>query len=157
MNSPDLWKKKKMYVKSVQPLSSLQELTHLAQLPQLRHLSLKDPQSIPNPLCMLYNYYIHVLYHMPHLQRLDTYDIYSKHLKDTAEVRESLFHASESVSFVFENDGNVWLCISPQCWRKRCITPCGYVVHKDSLMNSKPSSGSRGKTRYNYQKREYMC
>ncbi|KTG39503.1 hypothetical protein cypCar_00002327 [Cyprinus carpio] len=63
-----------------------QELTHLARLPRLRHLSLKDPQSIPNPLCLLYNYYIHVLYHMPHLQRLDTYDISSKHLKDTAEM-----------------------------------------------------------------------
>uniref|UniRef100_A0A8C1EU04 Leucine rich repeat containing 9 n=2 Tax=Cyprinus carpio TaxID=7962 RepID=A0A8C1EU04_CYPCA len=66
-------------------ISSFKELTHLARLPRLRHLSLKDPQSIPNPLCLLYNYYIHVLYHMPHLQRLDTYDISSKHLKDTAE------------------------------------------------------------------------
>uniref|UniRef100_A0A673J9S6 Leucine rich repeat containing 9 n=1 Tax=Sinocyclocheilus rhinocerous TaxID=307959 RepID=A0A673J9S6_9TELE len=66
-------------------ISSFKDLTHLAQLPRLRHLSLKDPQSIPNPLCLLYNYYIHVLYHMPHLQRLDTYDISSKHLKDTAE------------------------------------------------------------------------
>ncbi|XP_050982867.1 leucine-rich repeat-containing protein 9 [Labeo rohita] len=66
-------------------ISSFKELTHLARLPRLRHLSLKDPQSVPNPLCLLYNYYIHVLYHMPHLQRLDTYDISSKHLKDTAE------------------------------------------------------------------------
>ncbi|KAK7148433.1 hypothetical protein R3I93_012688 [Phoxinus phoxinus] len=66
-------------------ISSFKELTHLTRLQRLRHLSLKDPQSIPNPLCLLYNYYIHVIYHMPHLQCLDTYDISSKHLKDFAE------------------------------------------------------------------------
>ncbi|XP_067277190.1 leucine-rich repeat-containing protein 9 isoform X1 [Pseudorasbora parva] len=66
-------------------ISSFKELTHLTRLQRLRHLSLKDPQSIPNPLCLLYNYYIHVVYHMPHLQCLDTYDISSKHLKDFAE------------------------------------------------------------------------
>lgn len=38
---------------------------------------------------------------MPHLQCLDTYDISSKHLKDFAEVREFVFHASENVSFFY--------------------------------------------------------
>ncbi|XP_039527778.1 leucine-rich repeat-containing protein 9 isoform X3 [Pimephales promelas] len=66
-------------------ISSFKELTHLTRLQRLTHLSLKDPQSIPNPLCLLYNYYIHVIYHMPHLQCLDTYDVSSKHLKDFAE------------------------------------------------------------------------
>ncbi|XP_056616186.1 leucine-rich repeat-containing protein 9 isoform X3 [Triplophysa dalaica] len=66
-------------------ISSLKELTHLTRLSQLRELSLTDPQSSPNPVCLLYNYYTHVLYHMPHLQRLDTYDVSMKHLKDAAE------------------------------------------------------------------------
>ncbi|TRY55271.1 hypothetical protein DNTS_015750, partial [Danionella cerebrum] len=66
-------------------INSFKELTNLARLPRLRHLSLQDPQCIPNPVCLLYNYYIHVLYHMPLLHRLDTYDISSKHLKDSAE------------------------------------------------------------------------
>ncbi|XP_073775247.1 leucine-rich repeat-containing protein 9 isoform X2 [Danio rerio] len=66
-------------------ISSFKELTHLARLPRLRYLSLKDPQCIPNPVCLLYNYYIHVLYHMPNLQLLDTYDMSSRQLKDTAE------------------------------------------------------------------------
>jgi len=86
----------------------------LTRLQRLTHLSLKDPQSIPNPLCLLYNYYIHVIYHMPHLQCLDTYDVSSKHLKDFAEVRECVFYASENVSCLFrvdqrdENYGNVY-------------------------------------------------
>ncbi|XP_057198998.1 leucine-rich repeat-containing protein 9 isoform X1 [Triplophysa rosa] len=66
-------------------ISSFKELTHLTRLSQLRELSLTDPQSSPNPVCLLYNYYTHVLYHMPHLQRLDTYDVSMKHLKDAAE------------------------------------------------------------------------
>ncbi|XP_051504244.1 leucine-rich repeat-containing protein 9 [Myxocyprinus asiaticus] len=66
-------------------ISSFKELTHLIRLPRLRHLSLKDPQSSPNPLCLLYNYYTHILYHMPHLQSLDSYDVSNKQLKDVAE------------------------------------------------------------------------
>uniref|UniRef100_A0A8C2F6D9 Leucine rich repeat containing 9 n=1 Tax=Cyprinus carpio TaxID=7962 RepID=A0A8C2F6D9_CYPCA len=80
-------------------ISSFKELTHLARLPRLRHLSLKDPQSIPNPLCLLYNYYIHVLYHMPHLQRLDTYDISSKHLKDTSTVLKKMMYYTMRVRY----------------------------------------------------------
>ncbi|XP_055025567.2 leucine-rich repeat-containing protein 9 isoform X2 [Misgurnus anguillicaudatus] len=66
-------------------ISSLKELTHLTRLSQLRHLSLKGPTSSPNPVCLLYNYYIHILYHMPHLESLDTYDVSTKQLKDNAD------------------------------------------------------------------------
>ncbi|XP_041710984.1 leucine-rich repeat-containing protein 9 isoform X2 [Coregonus clupeaformis] len=66
-------------------ISSFKELTLLAPLPSLRELGLKDPQSSPTPVCLLCNYATHVLYHMPGLQRLDTYDVSSKHLKDAAE------------------------------------------------------------------------
>ncbi|KAI3367720.1 hypothetical protein L3Q82_026558, partial [Scortum barcoo] len=66
-------------------ISSFKELTLLACLPHLRELALKDPTSTPNPVCLLCNYATHVLYHMPGLQRLDTYDISSKQVKDAAE------------------------------------------------------------------------
>ncbi|XP_036398728.1 leucine-rich repeat-containing protein 9 [Megalops cyprinoides] len=66
-------------------ISSFKELTHLARLPELRALGLKDPQSVPNPVCLLCNYATHVLYHMPGLQRLDTYDVSNKQIKDAAE------------------------------------------------------------------------
>ncbi|KAK2826054.1 hypothetical protein Q5P01_020268 [Channa striata] len=66
-------------------ISSFKELTLLAHLPQLRELALKDPMSTPNPVCLLCNYAIHVLYHMPALQRLDTYDVSSKQVKEAAE------------------------------------------------------------------------
>ncbi|KAJ8411732.1 hypothetical protein AAFF_G00153700 [Aldrovandia affinis] len=66
-------------------ISSFKELTHLARLTNLKSLGLKDPQSFPNPVCLLCNYSTHVLYHMPGLQRLDTYDVSNKQLKDMAE------------------------------------------------------------------------
>ncbi|KAJ8341293.1 hypothetical protein SKAU_G00335840 [Synaphobranchus kaupii] len=66
-------------------ICSFKELTHLARLPNLKSLGLKDPQSIPNPVCLLCNYSTHVLYHMPGLQRLDTYDVSNRQIKDAAE------------------------------------------------------------------------
>uniref|UniRef100_A0AAQ5ZN19 Leucine rich repeat containing 9 n=1 Tax=Amphiprion ocellaris TaxID=80972 RepID=A0AAQ5ZN19_AMPOC len=48
-------------------------------------LALKDPTSTPNPVCLLCNYATHVLYHMPGLQQLDTYDVSSKQVKEAAE------------------------------------------------------------------------
>ncbi|XP_015205713.2 leucine-rich repeat-containing protein 9 isoform X1 [Lepisosteus oculatus] len=67
-------------------ISSFKEVAHLARLPRLKDLGLKDPQYIPNPVCLLCNYATHVLYHMPWLQRLDTYDVTHKQIKDAAEL-----------------------------------------------------------------------
>ncbi|KAA8582195.1 hypothetical protein FQN60_008935 [Etheostoma spectabile] len=66
-------------------ISSFKELTLLARLPHLRELALKDPTSTPNPVCLLCNYATHILYHIPGLQRLDTYDVSSKQVKEAAE------------------------------------------------------------------------
>ncbi|KAI4885617.1 hypothetical protein NFI96_019058, partial [Prochilodus magdalenae] len=66
-------------------ISSFKELTKLTCLSKLRELSLKDPQSSPNPVCILCNYYTHILYHMPTLHRLDSRDVSSKTTKDAAE------------------------------------------------------------------------
>ncbi|XP_059209989.1 leucine-rich repeat-containing protein 9 isoform X3 [Centropristis striata] len=66
-------------------INSFKELTLIAHLPHLRELALKDPTSTPNPVCLLCNYATHVLYHMPGLQLLDTYDVSSKQVKEAAE------------------------------------------------------------------------
>ncbi|KAM4690503.1 leucine-rich repeat-containing protein 9, partial [Rhinophrynus dorsalis] len=66
-------------------ISSFKEVTSLARLANLKDLGLKDPQYGPNPVCLLCNYAIHVLYHLPQLQRLDTYDVSPKQIKDLAE------------------------------------------------------------------------
>ncbi|XP_075964574.1 leucine-rich repeat-containing protein 9 [Anarhichas minor] len=66
-------------------ISSFKELTLLARLPHLRELALKDPTSTSNPVCLLCNYATHVLYHIPGLQRLDTYDVLGKQVKEAAE------------------------------------------------------------------------
>lgn len=63
-----------------------QELTYLAHLPQLRKLALNDPTSASNPVCLLCNYATHVLYHMPGLQCLDSYDVSCKQIKEVSEV-----------------------------------------------------------------------
>uniref|UniRef100_A0A669QJU4 Leucine rich repeat containing 9 n=1 Tax=Phasianus colchicus TaxID=9054 RepID=A0A669QJU4_PHACC len=62
-----------------------QELTNLSRLPNLKDLALNDPLYGPNPVCLLSNYAIHVLYHIPRLQRLDTDDVSQKHIKILAE------------------------------------------------------------------------
>ncbi|KAM9294045.1 leucine-rich repeat-containing protein 9 [Gastrophryne carolinensis] len=66
-------------------ISSFKELTNLARLANLKDLDLKDPQYTPNPVCLFCNYATHVLYHIPQLQRLDTYDVSQKQIKDLAE------------------------------------------------------------------------
>ncbi|CAJ1073591.1 leucine-rich repeat-containing protein 9 isoform X2 [Xyrichtys novacula] len=66
-------------------ITSFKELTMLTCLPDLRELALSDRTSTPNPVCQLFNYDTHVLYHMPGLQRLDMYDVSSKKIKKAAE------------------------------------------------------------------------
>ncbi|KAG7277331.1 hypothetical protein CRUP_005865, partial [Coryphaenoides rupestris] len=66
-------------------IACIEELTFLAPLPRLKALSLQDCQSVANPVCLLCNYATHVLYHMPGLQRLDSYDVSSRHVKEAAE------------------------------------------------------------------------
>ncbi|XP_018417573.1 PREDICTED: leucine-rich repeat-containing protein 9-like [Nanorana parkeri] len=66
-------------------ISSFKELTNLARLKNLKDLGLKDPQYTPNPVCLFCNYSTHVLYHIPQLQRLDTYNVSQKSIKDLAE------------------------------------------------------------------------
>ena len=64
----------------------LQDVTNLSQLPCLESLSLKDPVYGPNPVALLCNYSTHLLFHLPHLQRVDSYSVDNKTLKDLAEV-----------------------------------------------------------------------
>uniref|UniRef100_A0A803SWL0 Leucine rich repeat containing 9 n=1 Tax=Anolis carolinensis TaxID=28377 RepID=A0A803SWL0_ANOCA len=66
-------------------ICSFKEITNLARLPHLTDLCLNDPQYDPNPVCFLCNYSTHVLYHLPQLQRLDTYEVSPKQIKDLAE------------------------------------------------------------------------
>ncbi|KAL8168768.1 UNVERIFIED_CONTAM: hypothetical protein K2H54_016478 [Gekko kuhli] len=66
-------------------ICSFKEITNLARLCNLKDLCLNDPQYEPNPVCHLCNYATHVLYHIPQLQRLDTYDVASKQIKELAE------------------------------------------------------------------------
>ncbi|XP_069495003.1 leucine-rich repeat-containing protein 9 isoform X2 [Ambystoma mexicanum] len=86
-------------------ICSFKELTHLARLPHLKDLGLNDPQYISNPVCLLCNYTTHVLYHMPYLQRLDTYDVDSKLIKDIAEctVVKKMIYYSMRVKTVHRN------------------------------------------------------
>ncbi|XP_038612832.1 leucine-rich repeat-containing protein 9 isoform X2 [Tachyglossus aculeatus] len=66
-------------------MCSLKELTNLARLPHLVDLGLSDPLYKPNPVCLLWNYATHILYHMPKLQRLDTIDVSQKPIKEMAD------------------------------------------------------------------------
>ncbi|XP_076442127.1 leucine-rich repeat-containing protein 9-like isoform X2 [Babylonia areolata] len=66
------------------PISSLRDLTNLVRLAKLQSLSLKDPLYSPCPVSQLCNYSTHILFHLPSLRRLDTYDVTAKHLNELA-------------------------------------------------------------------------
>ncbi|XP_069888543.1 leucine-rich repeat-containing protein 9 [Dipodomys merriami] len=66
-------------------ISSFKDLTNLSRLPYLKDLCLNDPQYKTNPVCQLCNYSTHVLYHLPSLQRLDTFDVSAKQIKELAD------------------------------------------------------------------------
>uniref|UniRef100_A0A673TTI6 Leucine rich repeat containing 9 n=1 Tax=Suricata suricatta TaxID=37032 RepID=A0A673TTI6_SURSU len=65
-------------------ICSFKDLTNLTRLHRLKDLCLNDPQYKTNPVCLLCNYSTHVLYHLPGLQRLDTFDVSAKEIKDLA-------------------------------------------------------------------------
>ncbi|KAK1339260.1 hypothetical protein QTO34_019939 [Cnephaeus nilssonii] len=66
-------------------ICSFKDLTNLTRLRRLKDLCLNDPQYKTNPVCLLCNYSTHVLYHLPCLQRLDTYDVSAKPIKELAD------------------------------------------------------------------------
>ncbi|XP_053784833.1 leucine-rich repeat-containing protein 9 [Desmodus rotundus] len=67
-------------------ICSFKDLTNLTRLHRLKDLCLNDPQYKTNPVCLLYNYSTHVLYHLPCLQRLDTFDVSAKPIKELADI-----------------------------------------------------------------------
>ncbi|XP_020917898.1 leucine-rich repeat-containing protein 9 isoform X6 [Sus scrofa] len=66
-------------------ICSFKDLTNLTRLRHLKDLCLNDPQYKTNPVCLLCNYSTHVLYHLPYLQRLDTFDVSAKQIKELAD------------------------------------------------------------------------
>ncbi|XP_012511481.1 PREDICTED: leucine-rich repeat-containing protein 9 [Propithecus coquereli] len=67
-------------------ICSFKDLTNLTRLRCLKDLCLNDPQYKTNPVCLLCNYSTHVLYHLPCLQRLDTFDVSAKQIKELADI-----------------------------------------------------------------------
>ncbi len=66
-------------------IDSFQDITHLQHLGNLKHLCLKDPQYGYNPVTILCNYSLYVIYHMPGLVTLDTLTISQKVVKELAD------------------------------------------------------------------------
>ena len=62
------------------------DITNLQNLADLKHLSLKDPQYGYNPVTILCNYSLYVIYHLPGLITLDTLTISQKIVKELADV-----------------------------------------------------------------------
>lgn len=64
---------------------SFSDLTNLTKLTRLVELGLKSPMYSPAPVGELCNYQTHILYHLPNLNRLDTYDVTTRQLKENSE------------------------------------------------------------------------
>ncbi|XP_029195766.2 leucine-rich repeat-containing protein 9-like isoform X1 [Acropora millepora] len=74
---------------SANQIASLKDLTNLSQLPCLESLSFKDPIYGPNPVALLCNYSTHLLFHLPHLRRIDSCSVENSTLKELAETTVS--------------------------------------------------------------------
>ncbi|XP_027855636.1 leucine-rich repeat-containing protein 9 isoform X1 [Xiphophorus couchianus] len=139
-------------------ISSFKELTHLARLPRLKELALNDPTSASNPVCQLCNYSIHILYHLPGLERLDTWDVSCKQIKDAAEsaVMKKLMYYNMRVRLAQRNlrETQVALQERKKCLMKlpeECIRTLSHTLksleHELSMMPQSPKSpGSRMET-----------
>ena len=60
---------------SANRIGNFKELLNLNRLPSLRVATFYDPHFGDNPICNLCNYQTYVLYHLPHLLKLDTLHI----------------------------------------------------------------------------------
>ncbi|XP_014829345.1 PREDICTED: leucine-rich repeat-containing protein 9-like [Poecilia mexicana] len=129
------------------------ELTHLARLPRLKELALNDPTSASNPVCQLCNYGIHILYHMPGLERLDNWDVSCKQIKDTAEsaVMKKLMYYNMRVRLAQRNlrETQVALQERKKCLMKlpeECIRTLSHTLksleHELSMMTQSPGTAS---------------
>ena len=70
------------------------------RLPVLTSLSLKDPLFAPAPVSLLCNYSTHVLYHLPKLVKLDTYEV-EKNMVELAEVTSVAVTSATRLTLVF--------------------------------------------------------
>ncbi|XP_041469372.1 leucine-rich repeat-containing protein 9-like isoform X1 [Lytechinus variegatus] len=102
-------------------ICSFKDITHLVRLPRLRILGLKDPLYAPNPVCYLCNYSTHVLYHLPWLERLDTYDVCNKSLREMAEatVMKKKMYYNMRVKTMKRNMSDI---LRQLCKEKRALT-----------------------------------
>ncbi|CAF0859021.1 unnamed protein product, partial [Brachionus calyciflorus] len=66
-------------------IENFQEITYLQNLPNLKNLCFKDPQYGQNPVTVLCNYSLYVIYHLPGLLSLDTLPISNKMVKELAD------------------------------------------------------------------------
>ncbi len=67
-------------------IDNFNDITNLQGLTNLKHLCLKDPQYGYNPVTILCNYSLYVIYHLPNLITLDTLTISQKIVKELADV-----------------------------------------------------------------------
>lgn len=63
-------------------LESTDDLLRLSKLPKLKYLIVNGPDYLPNPVLGHTNYFLFLIYHFPHLKRLDTFDVSSAYLRD---------------------------------------------------------------------------
>lgn len=90
-------------------IAFLKDMNDLCNLPNLKHLSFKDPYYAPCPVSLLCNYSSYALFYLPQLISLDTYNVNSKEI---SEIIESLVEKKN----IFYNDQVKSLDYKKSCW-----------------------------------------
>ena len=76
------------------------EINNLQSLANLKHICFKDPQYGYNPITILCNYSLYVLYHLPGLVSLDAMSVSHKQYQEIADVNLIISLFSFSLHFI---------------------------------------------------------
>ncbi|XP_014790953.1 leucine-rich repeat-containing protein 9 [Octopus bimaculoides] len=116
---------------SANKITFLKDLSPLCQLPHLENLSLKDPNYLPSPVSLLWNYSIFVIYRIPHLLTLDTYNVSSPEIVQAVEAtieKKVIFYDSKKKELEYKK--HCWLDAALNL-RTRLLT--GYYMYVEQL------------------------
>ena len=79
----------------------MKEIINLQPLTSLKILTFKDPQYGMNPINLLSNYSLYLLYHLPNLTILDTLSVNQKQFQEIVEVLIKGLNVNSRLFFLF--------------------------------------------------------
>ncbi|GAB1603489.1 hypothetical protein Ahia01_000630200 [Argonauta hians] len=112
-------------------ITFLKDISPLCQLHHLEQLSFKDPNYLPSPVSLLWNYSLYVRYRMPGLKYLDTQPVHMSEVDQAVEYvieKKVIFYDCKKKEL--ENQKKCWLRAALEL-RKKLLA--GYNMYVEQL------------------------